>query len=220
MFSRVFAILIALVVIAPVPAHSADLVSSPDKEVLERALYRLGIPVGKVDGIFDGQTKRAMCVWRELTGRGKSRALPHGTDYIDVLDTQYLFPTPQQHLGLNVNLTCQSAYWLREDVNNPITIFKTSTGRKEFPTNPGDYKVQWAIDDWYESKEFPDGWMYRPMFFNRGEALHGSENDSMVHSYPASHGCVRMLHKDMDYIWSQGFGKGSIVHVYGKWNFS
>lgn len=201
------------------PPANASGVTLDAKISLERKLHRLGIPTGKVDGIFDGQTQRAMCIWRELTGRGKSRALPRGTDYIDVADTENLFPTTQQHLGLNINLTCQAAYWLREDPAHPIEIFKASTGRAEFPTDPGDYKVRWTIDRWYESKQFPDGWMYRPMFFNQGQALHGSETDSMVHSYPASHGCVRMLHKDIDFLWREGFGTGSIVHVYGRWLF-
>ena len=199
---------------------SAQAIPLNAKLSLERNLHRLGIPTGKVDGIYDGQTQRAMCIWRELTGRGKSRALPKGTDYIDVADTENLFPTTQQHLGLNINLTCQAAYWLREDEANPIEIFKASTGRAEFPTDPGDYKVRWTIDRWYESKQFPDGWMYRPMFFNEGQALHGSQTDSMVHSYPASHGCVRMLHKDIDFLWREGFGTGSIVHVYGRWTFN
>ena len=211
--------MVTILIASTIAPASANGLSQDTKIALERKLHRLGIPTGKVDGAFDGQTQRAMCIWRELTGRGKSRALPRGTEYIDVQDTQELFPTTQQHLGLNINLTCQAAYWLREDESNPIEIFKASTGRAEFPTEPGDYIVRWTIDDWYESKQFPDGWMYRPMFFNEGQALHGSETDSMVHSYPASHGCVRMLHKDIDFLWNQGFGAGSIVHVYGKWKF-
>lgn len=216
--NRLLPVFLVLHFLLNLPAQASSIDSSI-KLTLERNLYRLGIPTGKIDGIFDGQTQRAMCIWRELTGRGKSRALPSGTDYIDIADTGYLFPTSQQHLGLNINLTCQSAYWVREDENAPITIFKASTGRAEFPTDPGDYLVRWTIDGWYESRQFPDGWMYRPMFFNSGQALHGSESDTMVHSYPASHGCVRMAQKDMDYLWDQGFGKGSIVHVYGRWKF-
>jgi lipoprotein-anchoring transpeptidase ErfK/SrfK len=79
--------------------------------------------------------------------------------------------------------------------------------------------VGWLIDDWYESRSYPDGWMYRPQFFNMGQAIHGSSLDSAVHSYPASHGCVRMLHKDIDYLWANGFGKGSVVNVYGTWRW-
>ena len=59
--------------------------------------------------------------------------------------------------------------------------------------------------------------MYRPFFFNGGQALHGSSNDSLVKWYPASHGCVRMLHADIDALWDAGFGRGDRVYVYGAW---
>jgi lipoprotein-anchoring transpeptidase ErfK/SrfK len=120
-------------------------------------------------------------------------------------------------LGLNINLACQSAVWVRELVDAPIKIFKVSTGRATFETAPGHFTVGWLVDDWYESRTYPEGWMYRPQFFDRGRALHGSLEDSMVHSYPASHGCVRMMQKDVDYLWDNGFTKGSLVHVYQKW---
>jgi hypothetical protein len=42
---------------------------------MERDFHRLGIPTGKIDGVIDGQTQRALCVWRELTGREMNRSL-------------------------------------------------------------------------------------------------------------------------------------------------
>ena len=186
---------------------------------MERDFYRLKIPTGKIDGEIDSNTMRAVCLWRELTGRTPLRAYPTKSDIQAIANTDYLFPTTEMKLGLNINLTCQTALWLREDIENTFSIFKISSGKSGFETIPGTFTVGWLIDDWYESRSYPDGRMYRPQFFNMGQALHGSSVDSAVHSYPASHGCVRMLHKDVDYLWENGFGKGSVVNVYGKWRW-
>ncbi len=60
--------------------------------------------------------------------------------------------------------------------------------------------------------------MYRPKYFNGGIALHGSITDSYVLPYPASHGCVRMLHADVDTLWRSGVDVGTPVYVYGLWS--
>lgn len=210
---------IALAMILIIPQYAASAATAPPlyKVALEKKLHRLGIPTGKIDGIFDGQTRRALCVWRELTGTEVSRALPANLEYNRVAATDILFAPQEIEAGLNINLTCQSAIWLQYETSTPMTIFKISSGRQTLETTPGNFAVGWSVDDWYESRKYPDGWMYRPMFFNKGEAIHGSQTDSMVHSYPASHGCVRMMQADIDTLWAAGFGKGSTVHVYGKW---
>ena len=184
---------------------------------MERALWRLKIPTGKVDGVFDGQTRRALCIWREMTGKSFDRALPTESEVVEVTYTQELFPTPDMQIGLNINLKCQSAVWIQEDVEVPIRMFKVSSGRATFETIPGNFTVGWLIDDWYESRIYPEGWMYRPQFFNAGQAIHGSLEDAMVHSYPASHGCLRMMRKDIDFLWAAGVGRNSPINIYERW---
>lgn len=208
-----------LINVTPSSAETTTAAAKPPIQLyeMERDFYRLGIPTGKIDGVIDGQTQRALCIWRELTGNVISRALPSDSDVQQIALTEYLFPIPTMQLGININLRCQSAVWIREQVDSPMKIFKVSTGRAGFETARGSYKVGWLIDDWYESRTYPEGWMYRPQFFDRGRALHGSLDDSMVKAYPASHGCVRMLHKDVDYLWDNGFGKGSTVNICGTW---
>jgi hypothetical protein len=184
---------------------------------MERALWRLKIPTGKVDGVFDGQTRRALCTWRELTGKYADRALPTQEEIIEVTYTEHLFPSTQMQLGLNINLRCQSSVWIQEDPEAPLKIFKISSGRSKFETTAGKFSVGWLIDDWYESRTYPEGWMYRPQFFNDGQAIHGSLEDAMVRSYPDSHGCVRMMRKDIDFLWSAGVGRKSQINIYNKW---
>jgi lipoprotein-anchoring transpeptidase ErfK/SrfK len=120
-------------------------------------------------------------------------------------------------LGLNVNLTCQTAIWKRSTPGEEIEIWKVSTGREEFETVPGRFKVGWLVDGWYESRKYPEGWMYRPQFFNGGQAIHGTRDADAVHSYPASHGCVRMKRANIDYLWANGFAIDPRVNVYGRW---
>ena len=120
--------------------------------------------------------------------------------------------------GLNISRTCQSVIWVRNKAANDFEISTVSTGAPATPTEVGDFKVTWKVDRWYESISIPDGWMYRPMFFNKGQAVHASERDTFVWWYPASHGCVRMLGAFVDKLWASGFGVGDKVRIYGDWN--
>jgi hypothetical protein len=202
--------------LAPSAAHAATPASNVLYE-MERDFYRLKIPTGKIDGVIDGKTQRALCVWREMTNRPINRKLPTTADIQAIAMTEGIFVTTSMQLGLNINLRCQAAVWVREDLETPYKIFPVSSGRPGFETIRGTYNVGWLIDDWYESRTYPEGWMYRPQFFNKGQAIHGSLDDSMVQTYPASHGCVRMIQKDIDYLWDNGFGKNSLIHIYGTW---
>ena len=184
---------------------------------MERDFYRLKIPTGKIDGVIDGKTQRALCVWREMTTHPVNRKLPTKAEIQAIATTEQIFVTTSMALGLNINLRCQSAVWVREDLEDPYKIFPVSSGKAGFETILGTYNVGWLIDDWYESRTYPEGWMYRPQFFNKGQAIHGSLDDSMVQTYPASHGCVRMIQKDIDYLWDNNFGKNSLIHIYGNW---
>jgi lipoprotein-anchoring transpeptidase ErfK/SrfK len=72
-------------------------------------------------------------------------------------------------------------------------------------------------------RERPDGWwigdlgqIYRPKYFVGGVAIHGSMS---VPAYPASHGCVRVTVKAMDFIWDNNIlPRGTQVLVYGEIN--
>lgn len=53
--------------------------------------------------------------------------------------------------------------------------------------------------------------MYRPGFYDRGWAIHGS---SSIPPYPASHGCSRISTAAADMLWKDGwFAKGRRVLV-------
>ena len=191
----------------------------PTDENIQQALTDLGIPAGKVDGKWGERTKQAFCIWRELTGRVADRSIPIELELREILLRAKLkqpFKLSEDYVrGLNISKTCQSVVWVKDDQRKNFVISIVSTGAPGMETDTGTFKVTWKVNRWYESISIPDGWMYRPMFFNRGQAVHGSEYDSYVWWYPASHGCVRMLGAFVDELWASGFGVGDTVRVYG-----
>ena len=198
--------------LAAAPAHA---VLPRDAMMIEQALIDVGLPAGVVDGIWDRDTGRATCVWRELTGRTIQRSWPVVDERRVIKRGEELQPPSYLRNGLNINLQCQAAIWM---VNSTIVrIMPVSSGMASFPTESGKHRVRWVVDRWWQSTIYPDGLMYRPMFFYKGMALHGSSSDDLVKWYPASHGCVRMLHTDIDALWDGGFGVGDTVFIYGEW---
>jgi hypothetical protein len=191
----------------------------PNEFNVEVALMRLGIPTGTVDGVWDERTKQGVCAWRELTGLEINRSLPTIAEQSEIVKTVKIEPAAHNVVGVNVNKSCQVAIWIKDNSRLNFELFTVSTGDAAYhDTDNGDWRISWRLNGWHESSLFPDGWMYRPMYFSyTGAALHGSEIDSMVHWYPASHGCVRMLHADVDKLWKAGFGVADSVRVYGSW---
>lgn len=64
------------------------------------------------------------------------------------------------------------------------------------------------------------GNMYRPIFFNGGDAFHGRSiaYQNYIDWFPNSHGCARMLWKDLDKIWKAGLASTDTqVNVYSEW---
>jgi lipoprotein-anchoring transpeptidase ErfK/SrfK len=184
-------------------------------------LMRLGIPTGTVDGIWDERTRQGFCAWRELSGYEANRNYPSESEKYEIVHTQKVQPAANNVVGVNVNKTCQTAVWIKDNSRQNFEVFIVSTGMASaHVTDSGDWKISWRINRWHESTIYPDGWMYWPMYFSyTGAALHGSESDEMVRWYPASHGCVRMLHADIDKLWAAKFGVGDNVKVYGKWSY-
>lgn len=191
---------------------------APKRKSVERHLNKLGLPVGTVDGNFDAYTQRGFCAWRELTGRKISRNYPTEMQRFDIMATTELRVPKSMIVGLNVNQTCQVNTWVVKPKNRPAKIravFPVSTGRSSFTPN-GSFTMQRQTNAWHESTLFEGAMMYRPKYVVGGIAMHGSASDSMVLPYPASAGCIRMLHKDMDTLWDNNVNPGTRVRIYGS----
>jgi lipoprotein-anchoring transpeptidase ErfK/SrfK len=81
-------------------------------------------------------------------------------------------------------------------------VFPTSTGEEGHETRDQDrtaafrYDPALGNDGWHNSSTYPvqadnplNGNMYRPLYFDRGQAIHGANN---VPRSPASKGCARL----------------------------
>ena len=118
--------------------------------------------------------------------------------------------------GAYVNKTCQILYQVGD--HNYRRLVRVSTGAPGYETPSGTGRVwrKWA--GWHEKSLYEDGWMYDSLYFRTdhpGIALHGSAGNSLVKTYPASHGCVRVWRPDIQEIFAET-PIGTIVTVYGR----
>ena len=198
----------------PKPAPAGDAASRTD---VEQALARLGLPTGRVNGGYDAATRRAVCSWRTVTGRTASRALPSRSEARAIVATAGLPAAVSSMVtGVNVSRTCQSAFWVGSN-REYRRVMAASTGMAGYRTRVGTHRIFRTHSVWRFSTIYPEARMYKPMQFSGGQALHGSATDQLVKTYPASHGCVRMLHRDIDAMQSGGVGNGTMVRVFGTW---
>jgi lipoprotein-anchoring transpeptidase ErfK/SrfK len=192
--------------------------AGPESRVqVEQALARLGLPVGAANGRYDAATRRAVCTWRTIMGRKAHRGLPSGAEARAIVATSGLPAAGATMVtGVTVSVTCQAAFWVGAD-RNYRRVMAASTGKAGFRTRLGTFRVFRTYDVWRYSTVYPEARMYKPMQFSGGQALHGSATDRLVKTYPASHGCVRMLHRDIDEMQAGGVGNGTLVRVLGRW---
>jgi hypothetical protein len=184
---------------------------------VESALKRLRLPTGSANGVYDAHTRRALCTWRTVTGRAAHRGLPTAAEARAIVATTKL-PRARSVMvnGLTVSVTCQAVFWVNKD-RQYRRIMPASTGSPGYRTRLGTWRIFRTHHTWRYSTLYPDARMYKPMQFSGGQAIHGSASDSMVKTYPASHGCVRMLHRDIDAMQAAGVGNGTLVRVIGYW---
>jgi L,D-transpeptidase catalytic domain len=214
---------------AVLAALSCTLLSSSSAEPLhvtnvrvESVLKAWNYPVGQVNGAFDQSTRQAMCAWRDMAGRNVTHSLPSIQERF-LIDRAVRPKVPDRLVvGLNVSIACQVVIWVVEDKvtgeRQIHKVFQATTGMQDYPTRIGTYHIYAQRNEWQESDLYPGAMMYRPKYFDRGQAFHGSATDALVVPYPASHGCVRMLHSAIKELWTANVGVGTIVKVYGVWS--
>jgi lipoprotein-anchoring transpeptidase ErfK/SrfK len=183
---------------------------------VERKLAAYGFPVGDVDGDITRRARQALCAWREVNGLPINRGKLTAADVKSVLSATKR-PVPTKPAGIYVNKTCQVLYQV---VNNTYRrIVWVSTGGSGYDTPNRTGKVWRKIAGAHESSLYQDAFMYDSIYFlkNRpGIALHGSRVNSLIKTYPASHGCVRVMRPQIHKIFDET-PIGATVSVYGKY---
>ncbi|HEX7276879.1 MAG TPA: L,D-transpeptidase family protein [Acidimicrobiales bacterium] len=190
----------------------------PEVRALQQRLRSLGYWVGTPDGTYGGLTVQAVTAFQKVEGMERDGIVGAATaaalasasrpsagadatgDLIEIdKDRQVLFVVRHSQVEwvLNVSTGTEEPYWVN--------------GRTELADTPaGHWQVAWAFDG-VDVGEL--GGLYRPRYFHRdGIAVHGYAD---VPAYPASHGCVRVSHAAMDWIWAEGvMPVGSAVWVH------
>lgn len=156
--------------------------------------------LGELDGVFGPATHHAVVAFQKVQGIARDGVV--GAETWARLD-EPLRPVPRYDLrrrAVEVDLTRQVLYVTRAGVVRGIVDISTGSGQLYWSngtwnravTPTGRFRVYASYLGWRQS---PLGWMYRPHFFYKGYAVHGS---SSVPPYPASHGCVRVTVATMD----------------------
>ncbi len=190
----------------PKPKPSTNLVrgdSGPKVLALQHRLTELGYWLGTPDGSFGSLTQQA--VWALQKSAGLRRDGVVGPKTLGALEAGRRPTATLEGDGVEIDLDRQVLLVVRGGTVR--TILNTSTGSGEEYTSTsgnraiartprGRFEVYRAVD-----REVTNslGTLWRPRFFNRGIAVHGSGN---IPPWPDSHGCARLSNAAIDMIWA------------------
>lgn len=177
-----------------------------------------GIRELTVDGISGPVTRQRLCAFRlavglpvsteDMIGASPEEKQLMATDTLPIPFTSAIL----SERWILIDETCQIMF-VGVGTDHLQFVFPTSTGLDEFPTRPQNrsraFKYNSASHNggWHDSLTYPaaednplNGNMYRPLYFDGGQAIHGANN---VPRSPASHGCarLRLQHMDMLIAW-------------------
>lgn len=179
---------------------------------LQRMLRKSGYWVSSIDGKFGYSTKQAVWAVQKATGRARTGKVTQGVWYELRLGTRAKTKiTAKQSKGkrvFEVDLSEQILNIVKD--GEVLWTFNVSTGSNSYYTSPRGNRV-YAYTPTGSFQVFmkrnylhraPLGAMYRPQYFRHGGwAIHGSPD---IPARPASHGCIRIENRAMDYLWSKG----------------
>lgn len=191
----------------PKPKPKTNLVrgdSGPKVLALQQRLTELGYWLGTPDGSFGSLTQQA--VWALQKSAGLRRDGVVGPKTLKALEAGRRPTATLKGDGVEIDIDRQVLLVVRG--GEVRTILNTSTGSGEEYTSTsgnqaiartprGRYTVYRGVDGEVTNSL---GTLWRPRFFNRGIAVHGSGN---IPPWPDSHGCARLSNSAIDMIWAK-----------------
>jgi hypothetical protein len=200
---------VALTLLVPATPAGAD----SRFRAVEQQLHDLGYPVGKVDGVQDAESLRALCTWRRLSGSAAHRGGIRSSEYDRILATKGLPSVSRTATHLVVDRACQVVTYRADGQVRRVLPASTGRAGKETPT--GVFSVTRKRSGWHTSTLYPAPQpnMYNTMYFNGPVAVHGARE---VPTEPASSGCVRVTPSGADYLFPR-VPVGTRVEVIGTW---
>ena len=171
------------------------------------------LPLG-IDGDSGQLTRQMICAARMALGLPvHSRHLVPGSEEEATIFAATAIGIPDgaptdTDKWILVDQTCQVIF-TGEGNDRVVDVFPTSTGsegHETFNVRARAFRFDPALDNdgWHDSSSFPtsvdnplNGNMYKPIYFNDGQAIHGAE---FIPPYPRSKGCARTFPKHQDAI--------------------
>jgi LysM repeat protein len=166
-----------------------------------------------VDGVSGPVTQQRLCAARLALNLPVTRAdMEAGSEEEQLLMSTEAIRQPftsalNSERWILIDRTCQIMF-AGEGDNGITFIFPTSTGEAGFETRDQDRSRAFRFDPalgnggWHNSTTYPvaidnplNGNMYKPLYFDGGQAIHGSNN---VPTTPQSKGCARLRVEDQD----------------------
>jgi peptidoglycan hydrolase-like protein with peptidoglycan-binding domain len=199
--------------VAPVaPLAAIGRKSGPGTTAVQQRLTDLGFWAGNIDGRYGLATTQAVMAFQKYAGLKPSASVDGATAAALTNATIRAKSSSTSTDIVEVDKTKQLLFIVHG--GQTVWVLNTSTGSgktysEKDQTSPGSTITGVAITysgHFKVNRERPDGWwkgdlgqIYRPKYFNGGEAIHGLGS---VPNYPASHGCVRVSVPAMDFIWA------------------
>jgi len=180
--------------------------SGPRVRALQRQLLGLGYWLSGVDGTYGLTTEQAVLALQKAAGITRdgvygpltARALTAGVR-----------PRAHSRSGRVLEIDRGRQLALIVTDGRVDAVLNTSTGRPGWTTPLGRYRIFRTVNGLDRG---PLGDLWRPRYFNRGIAIHGSP---FIPGYPASHGCARVSNAAIDWMWATGQTPiGTAVWVY------
>ena len=177
------------------------------QQKLNELFYGFGLPGLTVDGDSGRLTEQQLCAARVAMGMPISRAdmEPGGPEEQALMAATSIGvpPTAPTWAGrwVLIDKTCQVMF-VGEGADRLVFVFQTSTGSPGYETRDQDGSAVFRYDPargnngWHNSYDYPvgsdnplNGNMYKPLYFDNGQAIHGANN---VPTNPRSKGCARL----------------------------
>ena len=199
------------------PLHAGS--TGPWVRELQLSLNRAGFRVAETDGVFASQTLGAVLAFQKLHGLERDGVFQ--PEHWEMLQLPLAGPGSNGEPDrIEVDLERQILFLIEGSA--VLRVLPVSSGNGAAYVNyagntvaartpEGRFEFNRQRNGWHESYL---GFMYAPVYFRGGYAIHGSNS---VPAYPASHGCVRVTLSDMDYL-RQYVELGMPVYVYGNRN--
>ena len=186
----------------------------------EARLAEMGFAPGRVDGVINDDTRKALIVFQKWENRKLTGLLNRKEfDAIMSADTPQARDSGYRHVEVDLD---RQVLLLTDDEGVVTKILPVSTGsNRQYNENgirglaytpTGRFRIYAKISGWRKS---PLGLLYYPNYFSDGLAIHG--NPSVPNS-PQSHGCVRIPMSAAIEI-SEALPIGTILLIYDSQSF-